>query len=154
MDGFADLRMYESALEEVRALEPEGESDRFKILSKELEILRRMEDWPTVAAVARRAVSECINYGDLYLEGALGIRQCEGVSPALEFLMSGESCLAWTPEFWFLRGCYECVLGNLEEAERCVGMAMGSGQEQYEERANTDEDLKQLWGNWGDEEEN
>ncbi len=148
VNGYVELGMYRDALAELQSLEPTDSGDRAEIAKTQMPILRQMEDWPALAKLARESIVTNPDWSTFYLEGATGIRYSESVNAAMKFLMSGEHCLAWTAEFWFRRGCYNCALGDLEEVKRCVYMAIGGGEEQYVRRAQEDEDLKPLRGTW------
>ncbi|NNE91727.1 MAG: hypothetical protein HKN23_08780 [Verrucomicrobiales bacterium] len=149
-EGYVELGMYQEALEELSAIpvEVDDKQTKFEIADRRLKILQQMEAWEEGAKVARAAVVELPNYSTPYLLGAYAIRRAEGVEAAFEFLVSGEHCLYMTPDFWYKKGCYYCLLGQFKEAKECVYKAMGSGDEKYDTLVEEDDDLAPLRGTW------
>ncbi len=146
-DGYFSLGMIEegwAVLDEAGVTDQEG----FELIRDILKRLIGSASRELAVVIVRSAVSRLSNYSQLYLIGAPTIRVLEGVESAFEFLESGHHCLYMTPRYWYLLGCYHCLLGRLEEAEHSVYMAVGSGQEEYQRLAKEDEDLKPLWDVW------
>jgi Tfp pilus assembly protein PilF len=100
------------------------------------------------AQIARGAVRGWPECPDLYILGAYMVRRAEDVRAALEFLRSGEPCMADVANYWFNVGCYHCQLGDLDEAKACVKKAVGLDR-RFRKMALEDADLEPLWDELG-----
>ncbi|GAG14228.1 unnamed protein product, partial [marine sediment metagenome] len=121
---------------------------RIEVVVTRLLILQKMERWHMGAEIARGAVRGWPECPDLYILGAYAIRRAEDVRAALEFLRSGEPCMADVANYWFNMACYHSQLGDLDEARTYVKKAVGLDKG-FRMMALEDADLEPLWEELG-----
>ena len=113
--GYMELEMPAEALAELDDL-PADEQELEDVLQMRLFILLRGRIWEPaleVCAQLRELFPECTTG---YIHGAFCLHELGRTAAAKEILLSGPSCLAKEATYFYNLGCYDAVLGNLEEA--------------------------------------
>jgi Flp pilus assembly protein TadD len=108
----------------------------------------RQEDWPEALKTAERLVQLAPENSAGWLHRAYAMRRVPGgsVEKAAEVLRPGVEKFPEEPTIPYNLACYECVLGNLEEARNWLNVAVERGSvKKIRAMALRDEDLEPLW---------
>ena len=146
--GYLELGMFDDALGELDQLPEEERSGELATCFR-LDIYNAAKRWSEGAQVAREGIEMHPDCSHLYIMGAYAIRRAEDdLQAAFDFLKSGHLCMDQSkteaPMFWFNLGCYHSLLGDMDEALKCVGTAVDFDVS-YKKLALSDPDLEPLW---------
>jgi predicted Zn-dependent protease len=142
-EGYAELGMWQDAWDELEEIAPDQRHGP-SIMTVRVTILLAMKRWESAAMIAESLITRGSMDGQLYLDAAYAVRRSRSLPEAHALLLRGEPLLSKQAVFHFNLACYECQLGNLEEAKRRLAraFALDAG---YRLRALDDEDLQPLW---------
>ena len=113
--GYMELEMPEEALAELDEL-PAEEQELEDVLQMRLFILLRGRIWEPaleVCAQLREVFPDCSTG---FIHGAFCLHELGRTAEAKQILLSGPTSLAKEATYFYNLGCYDAVLGNLEEA--------------------------------------
>lgn len=113
--GYIELDMPDEALRELEAIPP-GEQRREDVLQMRLFVFmraRRWEDALEVCGILRREQPGCTTG---YIHGAFCLHELGRTLEAKQLLLTGPPCLLREATYHYNLGCYDAVLGNLDEA--------------------------------------
>jgi tetratricopeptide (TPR) repeat protein len=142
--GYIELEMPDEALRELDALSPE-DRDREDSLQMRLFVFMRTKRWDEALAVCarlRRLFPECATG---YIHGAFCLHEMNRTLEAKQLLLTGPTSLLREPTYHYNLGCYDAVLGNLEEAIRHLEASFEMDKK-FREIAKHDPDLKPVQG--------
>lgn len=142
--GYIELGMSDEALRELDALAAEDQ-DREDSLQMRLFVFMRAKQWDDalkVCARLRRLFPECTTG---FIHGAFCLHEMARTLEAKQLLLTGPTCLLSEPTYHYNLGCYDAVLGNLEEAIRHLEASFEMDKK-FREIAKYDPDLKPVHG--------
>jgi tetratricopeptide (TPR) repeat protein len=113
--GYLELGMPAEALVELDNL-PESMAGHAEILQLKLVILMQLRSWEAGAGLCQqlRDLFPQITVG--YVHGAFCLHEMGRTKEAKALLLSGPAALLREATYHYNLGCYEAVLGNVEEA--------------------------------------
>jgi tetratricopeptide (TPR) repeat protein len=140
--GYIELDMSDEALRELDSLPPQGQAKR-EVLQVRLFILMRSRRW-------RDAMDVCIRLREAdpeqttgYIHGAFCLHELGQTREAKDLLLSGPAGLLGEATYYYNMGCYDAVLGNLEEAQHAIEISFKM-DDKFREIAKYDPDLKEV----------
>jgi tetratricopeptide (TPR) repeat protein len=142
--GYLELEMPAEALAELDSLGPKDQG-REEILQLRLFILMRGRQWSRSLAVCERLRQSFPETSTGYIHGAFCLHELGRTSEAKETLLSGPSSLTSEATYFYNLGCYDAVLGNLEEATASLRTSFEMDNK-FREIAKYDPDLKSVSG--------
>jgi len=138
--GYIELEMPENALAEIDALSAQDQQ-REDVLQMRLFVLMRSKRWDDALAVCAhlREFSPACSTG--YIHGAFCLHEMGRTKDAKDLLLTGPDSLHEEATYHYNLGCYDAVLGNLEEASKHL-RASFQIDKKFREIAKYDPDLK------------
>jgi tetratricopeptide (TPR) repeat protein len=140
--GFAELGLYQEAVEELEEL-PESSKDDIPVLATWLQVYQSWGKCSEAAAVAERLIQKDPDAAEWYIALAFAIRRAQSL-PAAEVIL--RAALQKFPEnatIHFNLACYYAQLGDLDKARLYLGRAIAI-DETFKTMALTDPDLRPL----------
>lgn len=142
--GYLELEMPAEALAELDSLGAKDQ-DREEILQLRLFVLMRGRQWSRSLGVCERLRRNYPEAATGYIHGAFCLHELGRTSEAREILLSGPPSLAREATYYYNLGCYDAVLGNLEEATASLRTSFEMDNK-FREIAKYDPDLKSVSG--------
>jgi predicted Zn-dependent protease len=115
-EGYAELGMYEEALAELDRLSGEVE-DLPAILRMRVAIVLQLQDWAAALRLSRRLCVLLPNESYGFIHAAFCLHELGRTPEAKETLLNGPASLLEEAVYYYNLGCYDAVLGNLEQAK-------------------------------------
>jgi Flp pilus assembly protein TadD len=145
--GWLGLGNWREASQEIEKISPEN---RMKpaVLLTEYDVAATAKDWAHAADVADMMVEIIPDSAGVWLSLAYAVRRKAGggIEQARTILKKSDQLFPREPMVAFNLSCYECQLGNLEEARDWLDKAMARGDaKQIRALALKDRDLEPLW---------
>jgi tetratricopeptide (TPR) repeat protein len=142
--GYLELEMPAEALAELDSLAAKDQ-DREEILQLRLFVLMRGRQWRPALGVCERLRRNFPEAATGYIHGAFCLHELGRTSEAKEVLLSGPPNLTSEATYFYNLGCYDAVLGNLEEATASLRTSFEMDNK-FREIAKYDPDLKSVSG--------
>jgi tetratricopeptide (TPR) repeat protein len=142
--GYIELEMLDDALQEIEAIPPKDQS-REEVLQMRLFIVMRAKRWEealSICARLRATNPECVTG---YIHGAFCLHEMGLTREARQLLVEGPSSLVVEATYHYNLGCYNAVLGDLDEAARHLETSFEMDKK-FREIAKFDPDLKAVHG--------
>jgi Flp pilus assembly protein TadD len=114
--GYAELGMVTDSIAELNAIGPEHQ-DRPEVLQLRLHHLMRKKQWTRALAVSRRLCRVAPEASAGFLHAGFCLHQIGRTLEAKRLLLKGPTALLKEPIYYYNMGCYEVLLGNLEDAQ-------------------------------------
>jgi predicted Zn-dependent protease len=140
--GYAELGMFQEALEELRKL-PLSVKEDPEVLEMELLILMQLKAWKEALGVSKRLCRAAPEAPIAFIHAAFCLHELGRTDEAKMALLNGPHSLENDPTFHYNLACYECILGELESAKRHLNRSF-SMDKKFREFAKTDPDLAPL----------
>lgn len=140
--GYIELEMPAEALAELDSLEDEDQ-DREEVLQLRLFVLMRGRLWEHALGVCERMRQVFPEGSTGYIHGAFCLHELGRTAEAKHLLLSGPPDLAREATYFYNLGCYNAVLGNLEEAVASLRTSFEMDKK-FREIAKYDPDLKSV----------
>jgi len=142
--GYIELDMPDEALRELDELPPEERGFQ-PVLQVRLFVLMRTRRWAEAMAVcdALRKADPSQTTG--YIHGAFCLHELGRTREAKELLLSGPAALLREATYYYNLGCYDAVLGNLDDALHALEISFKM-DDKFREIAKYDPDLKPVIG--------
>lgn len=140
--GYIELEMPNEALRELDALDPQDQ-EREEVLQLRLFILMRSRRWAEALGVCARLREKNPEQTTGYIHGAFCLHELGRTAEAKEMLLKGPASLLGEATYYYNMGCYDAVLGNLEEAEHALKISFKM-DDKFREIAKYDPDLKSV----------
>ncbi len=141
-EGYLELGMPAEAWAELAGLHPTI-SALPEITLLQLHILNKLGRWEDATTLGEATISSHPMGGDFYLVTSYAKRRFRSVAEAKALLLTGEPVLNAEAIFHYNVGCYDCLLGNLDEAVGRLERAFLIDP-RYRQTALDDEDLTAL----------
>lgn len=138
--GYIELEMYDEALRELDEIDPEFRM-REEPLHMRLFIVMRCRRWKEALDVcaALRACNPELTTG--FIHGAFCLHELGRTGEAKAMLLSGPASLLREATYYYNLGCYDAVLGNVEEAQHALLISFRM-DEKFRDIAKHDPDLQ------------
>lgn len=142
--GYIELEMPEEALAELDQLAP-ADQNREEVLQLRLFVMMRGRLWQPALEVCTR-LREMFPEGSTgFIHGAFCLHEMGRTAEAKNLLLQGPPSLAKEATFFYNLGCYDAVLGNIEEATAALRTSFEMDKK-FREIAKYDPDLKSVSG--------
>jgi tetratricopeptide (TPR) repeat protein len=115
--GYLELDMAEEALRELDEV-VDSERDREDVLQMRLFIMMRLRRWEGAVLTCGRLRETLPAESAGYIHGAFCLHEMGRTLEARKLLLESPETLHDDPTYHYNLGCYEAVLGNVEEAQR------------------------------------
>ncbi len=138
--GYIELEMANDALRELDLL-PAEDQEREEVLQMRLFVMMRSKRWDEALAVCRHLREGNPDDTTGYIHGAFCLHEMGRTLEAKKLLLQGPAELLNEPTYHYNLGCYNAVLGNLEEATSHLQTSFQMDQK-FREIAKYDPDLK------------
>lgn len=132
--------MTEEALRELDGL-AEAEQNLEDVLSMRLFIMMRLQRWEEAVATSASLRKVCPEEADGYIHGAFCLHEMGRTAEARELLLESPAALHEDPTYHYNLGCYEAVLGNVQDATRHLETSFRMDKN-FRELAKADPDLE------------
>ena len=142
--GYCELHMYEDALEELDSI-PGEYQQRPIVVEMRLVTLMQAKRWPDALHFGDKLCSLRPDANSAYIHTAFCLHELGRTAEARELLLNGPRTLEKEANYFYNLACYECVLGNLEQAGMHLARSIRLDPK-YREFAKSDPDLQALHG--------
>ena len=140
--GFAELGLYQEAVEELEEL-PESSKDDVPVLATWLQVYQSWGKWSEAAAVADRLIQKDPDAADWYIALAFAIRRAQSLAAAEVILCAAVQKFPANATIRFNLACYYAQLGDLDKARSYLQRAIAM-DESFKTMALNDPDLRPL----------
>ncbi len=140
--GYLELGLINEAAAELDRVEP-PDDQRLDVLTLRMAVLHEQKNWPGLASIAADVVRRDPAEPGGWVTWAYAIRRSVSLPAAEEILLDAEKRHPTEATIQFNLGCYACLRGDLEEAQRRVDRAIAM-EPKFLEAAATDPDLEAL----------
>jgi Flp pilus assembly protein TadD len=142
--GYAELGMATESVAELNAMSEEYQQ-RPEVLQLRLHHLMRKKQWIRALSVSRKLCRVAPEASAGFLHAGFCLHQIGRTAEAKKLLLKGPTALLKEPIYYYNMGCYEVLLGNLEDAEVHLHISFKMDAS-FRELAKKDPDLKPLHG--------
>lgn len=142
-EGYLELDMAEEAWEELNAV-PSEEHTQPEYLQVRVQLLMRGESWEEALAASQKLTKALPHSSAGFIHAAYCLHELGHTTEARQMLLDGPPALLKEPTYYYNLGCYQAILGDLDDAKRLVKRSFELDQ-RLVEVARKDEDLKALW---------
>lgn len=142
--GYIELDMTDEALRELDALSADDRECE-EVLQMRLFALMRSKRWTDALAVCQYLRENSPDGTTGYIHGAFCLHEMGRTLEAKKLLLQGPAVLLNEPTYHYNLGCYNAVLGHLEEAATHLETSFQMDQK-FREIAKYDPDLKPVHG--------
>lgn len=141
-EGYCELKMFAEALEELASLPPQVQ-DEPVVVQMHLVTLMQAKRWDAAVNYGMKLCELRPEEGLGFIHLAFCLHELGLTGQAKAWLMSGPATIRKEANYFYNLACYECVLGNLDEARQLLAQSFALDP-QYREHAKTDADLEAL----------
>ncbi len=142
--GYIELEMPDEALRELDALSA-GDQAREDSMQMRLFVLMRARRWDNALAVCSRFRRDRPDCTTGYIHGAFCLHELGRTQEAKQLLVTGPDSLQREATYHYNLGCYDAILGNLNEASHHLETSFQLDKK-FREIAKYDPDLKAVQG--------
>lgn len=140
--GYYELEMYGEALEELDSL-PSAVQAEPLVLEMRLVTLMQAKRWEAAVEAGRKLCELRPQDGSGFIHLAFCLHELGLTGQAKAWLMSGPASIRQEANYFYNLACYECVLGNVDDARQLLAQSFALDPK-YREHAKTDPDLNAL----------
>ena len=140
--GYIELDMPEVALRELDELPPDDQS-RQEVLQVRLFIFMHARNWRESMRICDRLRETDPEQTTGYIHGAFCLHELGQTREAKDLLLSGPAALLREATYYYNMGCYDAVLGNLQDAQHALEISFKM-DDKFREIAKYDPDLKEV----------
>jgi Flp pilus assembly protein TadD len=140
--GYAELGMMRQSLAELNAVEPELQN-RPEVLHLRLHHLMLRKSWARALRVSQQLCRVAPKCSTGFLHAGFCLHQLGKTAAAKKLLLSGPEALRKEPIYYYNMGCYEALLGNLQDAQAHLRISFKMDTS-FRELAKIDPDLKSI----------
>jgi len=142
--GYMELGMPDEALAELERV-PSGERGSEDAVQLRVYILMRSQRWQQALAACEELRAARPGFPLAYIHGAFCLHELGRTAEAVALLNRGPESLQREPVYFYNLGCYHAVLGDPDEAKKCLRTSFGMDGK-FREIARHDPDLSGLSG--------
>lgn len=140
--GYAELGMLSESLAELDAIEPRFQN-RAEVLQLRLNYLMHKKRWAHGLEISRKLCRVAPDSTTGYLHAGYCLHQLGRTAEAKKLLVTGPVALLREPVYYYNMGCYDALLGNIQDAEVNLRISFKMDAS-FREIAKTDPDLQSL----------
>jgi Flp pilus assembly protein TadD len=140
--GYAELDMVRESMAELNAIDPELQ-DRPEVLQVRLHNLMRRKKWVQALRVSQKLCRVAPNCCTGFLHASFCLHELGRTAQAKKILLKGPALLLNEPIYYYNLGCYDALLGNVQDARFHLHTSFEM-DESFRELAKNDPDLKSL----------
>ncbi len=141
--GYFELGMLDDALVELDSL-PEEMQGTSEVLQLRLFGYMRARRWEEALELSRTLCQLLPKETCGYIHAAFCLHEMRRTAEAKSLLLAGPSALLNEATYHYNLGCYDAVLGNIEEAQAHLRVSFRLDKK-FREFASTDPDLRPVW---------
>jgi len=134
--------MYDDAMAELDQVDAE-QQDSLAVLRMRAEIILRKREWKSALRVSLRVCQLYPNESLGFIHAAFCLHELGRTEEAKQTLLDGPAKLLDEPIYYYNLGCYDAVLGNLEQAKTYL-RASFKLDKSFREMAKNDPDLDRI----------
>lgn len=138
--GYIELSMPDEALRELDELATEDQN-RPEVLQVRLFVIMRARLWAEALRICQTLRDIQPGESTGYIHGAFCLHELGQTREAKEMLLAGPSSLLRDATYYYNMGCYDAVLGNIEDAQHALEISFQM-DDKFRELAKYDPDLK------------
>ena len=142
--GYFELGMMDESLAELDTL-PAGLQEGAAVLQMRLFIHMHEKRWAQALEISRTICRVQPEETLGFIHAAFCLHELRRTAEAKTFLLGGPAALLNEATYHYNLGCYDAVLGNIEEAQAHLRTSFRL-DDKFREYARTDPDLKPVWG--------
>jgi hypothetical protein len=142
--GYAELGMTSESIAELNQID-ESFQLRPEVLQLRLHHLMRKKQWTRALSVSRKRCRVAPEASAGFLHAGFGLHQIGRTAEAKKLLLRGPTALLKEPVYYYNMGCYEVLLGNLQDAKVHLHISFKMDAS-FRDLAKKDPDLKPLHG--------
>jgi len=142
--GYLELNMPTEALQEIESL-TEEDLTREEVMQLHLLLLMQLRLWTEGVALCEAIRERFPERSVGFIHGAFCLHELGRTSEAKEILLAGPAELQTEATYYYNLGCYDAVLGNMEEAQNHLRRSFEMDG-RFREVAKFDPDLQPLAG--------
>ena len=143
--GYAELGMSRESIAELDAISPRLQN-RPEVLHLRLHHLMRQKRWAHALRVSRTLCGVAPDCGTGFLHAGFCLHQLGKTEEAKNLLITGPIALLKEPIYYYNMGCYEALLGNVDNAHENLRISFKMDAS-FRELAKKDPDLRELHAN-------
>ena len=143
--GYYELEMMEDALAELDTL-PRAVQDRLDVLQMRLFIQLRARRWRESLKISQAMCRVSPEEPVGFIHAAFCLHEMGRTAEAKTLLLDGPAALLNEATYHYNLGCYDAVLGNIEEAQAHLRLSFKLDKK-LRDSAKTDPDLRLVWDN-------
>jgi len=136
--------MTRESIAELDAIQPRFQN-RPEVLQLRLHHLMRQKRWSLALRVSRKLCQAAPDAGAGYLHAGFCLHQLGKTAEARNLLIAGPVALLKEPIYYYNMGCYEALLGNVNDAHANLQISFKMDSS-FRDLAKRDPDLKALHG--------
>jgi predicted Zn-dependent protease len=140
--GYIELEMPGEALRELDEL-PSADQNSQEVLQVRLFIHMRGRNWREAMRVCDQLRAKDPQQTTGFIHGAFCLHELGQTREAKELLLKGPAALLREATYYYNLGCYDAVLGNLEDAQHALEISFKM-DDKFREIAKYDPDLKEV----------
>jgi Flp pilus assembly protein TadD len=140
--GYAELGMTRESLAELDAMEDPHQT-RPEVLALRLHHLMHRKSWARALRVSQQLCRVAPDCGTGFLHAGFCLHQLGKTAAAKQLLLKGPTSLLKEPIYYYNMGCYEALLGNLQDAEVHLKISFHM-EKSFRDLAKKDPDLKAI----------
>ena len=140
--GYAELGMMRESLAELDAIEPRFQK-RPEVLQLRLHHYMKKKSWNRAQRVSNMLCKAAPDCGTGFLHAGFCLHQLGKTAEAKELLIRGPVAILKEPIYYYNMGCYDALLGNVQDAEANLRISFKMDSS-FRELAKKDPDLKAL----------
>jgi len=140
--GYAELGMTAESIAELNAMDDEYQQ-RPEVLQLRLHHLMRKKQWTRALTVSRKLCRVAPQASAGFLHAGFCLHQIGRTAEAKKLLLKGPSALLSEPIYYYNMGCYEVLLGNLQDARMHLDISFKMDAS-FRDLAKKDPDLEPL----------
>jgi Flp pilus assembly protein TadD len=140
--GYAELGMMRQSLAELDAVDP-ALQNRPEVLHLRLHHLMVRKSWARALRVSQQLCRVAPQCSTGFLHAGFCLHQLGKTAAARKLLLSGPPTLRREPIYYYNMGCYEALLGNVEDARAHLQISFQMDIS-FRELAKRDPDLKSI----------
>jgi predicted Zn-dependent protease len=141
-EGYSELGMFEDALAELDQLDAD-QQDRFETLRVRVEVALHQRDWRRALQLSLRACKLHPDESAGFIHAAFCLHELGYTQEAKQTLLDGPEKLQDEAVYHYNLGCYDAVLGNLDQAKAYLRTSFRLNKA-LKELAKSDPDLKRI----------
>jgi predicted Zn-dependent protease len=140
--GYAELGMTRESLAELNAMDPYHQN-RPEVLQLRLHHLMRDKKWTQALRVSQKLCRAAPDCSAGFLHAGFCLHELGKTAEAKALLLRGPAALLQEPIYYYNMGCYEALLGNMNDAFSNLETSFKM-DETFRELAKKDPDLKSV----------